>query len=215
MTGYKNYRGTDFSGQDLSGRDFTDGDLRGANFSGATLTGTDLSGANLRGANLSGADLCGARLDNADLAAVRTDATTRLPEGVMLPAAGEHGPKMSFSEKVLSTYMPEGRLIHIPMRRRNYLAVLLDHIVEKSFAAERIYPEKEVNVLLSRFHPDFATLRRLLVDLHYMTRSGGIYRRLVRLSALRGALERDVPSRRSRHFGEESAASRSDPETRE
>lgn len=211
MNDKTNYRGVNFDGQNLGGRDFAGCDLRGASFVGADLRETDFTGANLRGANLSGTDLTGARLENADLQSVRTNETTRLPKGVLLPGAGERGPKLSFEEKVLATYVPDGRLTHIPMRRRNHLAVLLEHIVETSFAAERIYPEKEVNALLSRFHPDFATLRRLLVDLHYMTRSGGIYRRLVRLSALKNALERDITSHRA---GGRREASRSEPGAR-
>lgn len=211
MDEIKNLRGKSFDGQDLCGRDFAGCDLRGASFRGANLYGANLAGSNLRGADFSAADMRSANLMGADLISVRTDETTLLPEGVILPGAGERGPKLSFEEKVLATYMPDGRLSHIPMRRRNHLAVLLDHIVEKSFASERIYPEKEVNALLSRFHPDFATLRRLLVDLHYMTRSGGIYRRLVRLSALKNALERDITSRRP---GGKQEASRSAPEAK-
>jgi hypothetical protein len=34
-----------------------------------------------------------------------------------------------------------------------------------------------VNDLLARFHPDFATLRRDLVDFGFLTRDHGIYRR--------------------------------------
>jgi len=184
----KNQRGVDFVGQDLGGRDFAGYDMRGANFAGTNLTGANLSGADLRGANIAGANLDGADLAGANLQAVRADDATRLPDGFALPDGVTRGPKLSFEEKVMASYMPDGRLTHIPMRRRNHLTVLLDHMVEQSFVVERIYPEKEVNALLSVFHPDFATLRRLLVDLHYMTRSGGIYRRLVRLDTLKERL---------------------------
>jgi hypothetical protein len=37
------------------------------------------------------------------------------------------------------------------------------------------YPEAQVNEILGRYHPDFATLRRLLVDEELMQRAGGMY----------------------------------------
>jgi hypothetical protein len=187
MSEQQNFRGADFAGQDLRGRNFTNADLRGANFTEANLGGVDFSGANLRGARLGGANLATANLEGADLVAVHTDEATQLPAGTVLPE-NERSVKRSFEETVLATYMPDGKLTGIPMRRRKHLAVLLDHIVERAFAAEQIYTEKEVSRILAEYHPDFATLRRLLVDLHYMTRSGGVYRRLVRLSGLKNAL---------------------------
>ena len=37
------------------------------------------------------------------------------------------------------------------------------------------YPEKEVNQRLAVHHPDVASLRRYLVEWHYMRREAGIY----------------------------------------
>ena len=39
------------------------------------------------------------------------------------------------------------------------------------------YPEPDVNELLGRFHEDYASLRRHLVDDGLLTRSAGHYRR--------------------------------------
>ncbi|HEV8639362.1 MAG TPA: DUF2087 domain-containing protein [Chloroflexota bacterium] len=39
------------------------------------------------------------------------------------------------------------------------------------------YPEARVNELIQRHHPDFAALRRYLVDEGFMERRSGIYRR--------------------------------------
>jgi len=191
-----NRRGANFDGQELSGHDFAGSDLRGASFVGANLSHADFTGANLRGANFTGANLEGATLTDADLVGIRKDDATRFPDGVVLPGVTPGAPKLTFEEQVLASYLPEGRLTHIPMRRRNHLAVLLNHIVEASFEAGKYYPEKEVNAALSVFHPDFATLRRALVDLHYMTRQGGIYRRLVRIEPLRAEMARVTSSTR-------------------
>jgi len=45
------------------------------------------------------------------------------------------------------------------------------------FEPGRAYAEAEVNRLLLRHHPDFAMVRRYLVDWGLLERSGGIYRR--------------------------------------
>ena len=39
----------------------------------------------------------------------------------------------------------------------------------------RSYSEQEVNETLQRFHPDYAALRRYLVDDEVLTRDGGYY----------------------------------------
>lgn len=66
-----------------------------------------------------------------------------------------------------------GRLIAIPAQRKKRLAVLR-WLVEE-FQPGRRYPEAEVNRIISRRHPDFATLRRFMVDEELMQRRSGIY----------------------------------------
>jgi hypothetical protein len=65
------------------------------------------------------------------------------------------------------------RLKEIPVTRRNVLAVL--RWLAEDFQPGRRYAEAEVNVILGRRHPDFAALRRLLVDEELMQRSRGVY----------------------------------------
>jgi hypothetical protein len=65
------------------------------------------------------------------------------------------------------------RLIEIPASRRSLL-VVLRWLVE-DFQPGRRYPEADVNITLGRRHPDFAALRRLLVDEELMQRSRGFY----------------------------------------
>jgi len=51
--------------------------------------------------------------------------------------------------------------------------------ISKEFSAGRDYSEKEVNELLKAIYPDFATLRRALIDYGYLTRTpdGRVYRK--------------------------------------
>jgi hypothetical protein len=41
----------------------------------------------------------------------------------------------------------------------------------------RLYHEREVNALLMGYHEDYALLRRALIDLRFMFRADGLYRR--------------------------------------
>jgi hypothetical protein len=51
---------------------------------------------------------------------------------------------------------------------------VLDHL-SQSFEPGRTYPEAEVNEILGRYHPDFAALRRYLVENGFMTRENSRY----------------------------------------
>src|SRR5256886_11313624 len=62
-------------------------------------------------------------------------------------------------ERVLENFVDlAGRLISIPVQHKKRLAVL-KWLVE-DFQPGRVYPESEVNRVISRRHPDFAALRR-------------------------------------------------------
>ena len=54
--------------------------------------------------------------------------------------------------------------------------VILRWLVE-DFEPGRDYAEKEVNAIIGRRHPDFATLRRELIVGGLLTRAKSIYRR--------------------------------------
>jgi DNA-binding transcriptional ArsR family regulator len=78
--------------------------------------------------------------------------------------------------RVLRAYLVDGRLTTIPAQVGKRRAILR-FLLERVFAEDREYPEKEVNQRLALFHPDVASLRRDLVDLGYVTREAGMYRR--------------------------------------
>jgi DNA-binding transcriptional ArsR family regulator len=79
----------------------------------------------------------------------------------------------AWERKVLGDFLEGDRLREIPARQKKRLVVLRwlgDH-----FRPGERYPEAQVNEILARYHPDFATLRRMLVDEELMQRGGGFY----------------------------------------
>ena len=77
-------------------------------------------------------------------------------------------------DPVLSPFLTvDGRLHTMPTKRSKRL-VVLDHIAQ-SFELGQSYPEADVNEILTRFHPDYAALRRYLVDEQFLTREAGAY----------------------------------------
>jgi hypothetical protein len=77
-------------------------------------------------------------------------------------------------ERVLSNFMgPDGRLRTIPTKLSK-LTVVLDHLAQ-DFEHGQTYPEAQVNEMLRRYHPDYAALRRYLVENGFMTREDNVY----------------------------------------
>jgi hypothetical protein len=89
---------------------------------------------------------------------VRTEAL----QAAAIPPAGEAEPDEELGDQVLRRFISKGRLLAIPAARGKRL-VVLDHLAGL-FEPGRRYPEPEVNELLGRYHPDYAMLRRYLVD---------------------------------------------------
>ncbi|HET7430082.1 MAG TPA: DUF2087 domain-containing protein [Nocardioides sp.] len=76
--------------------------------------------------------------------------------------------------RVLANFLgPDGRLRTIPTKHAKLL-VVLDHLAQE-FEPGRRYPEAEVNDILQGFHPDYAALRRYLVENDFMTRENNVY----------------------------------------
>ena len=75
--------------------------------------------------------------------------------------------------KILAAYVADGRLREMPARASRRLVVL--RWLAEQLEPGRQYPEREVNELMKRHHPDFAMLRRYLVDHGLLERDHGIY----------------------------------------
>jgi hypothetical protein len=95
---------------------------------------------------------------------VRTEAL----QAAAIPA-GEDEPDEELGDQVLRRFISKGRLLAIPAARGKRL-VVLDHLAGL-FEPGRRYPEPEVNELLGRYHPDYAMLRRYLVDDGFLARA--------------------------------------------
>ena len=73
-------------------------------------------------------------------------------------------------DRVLENFVDvAGRIISIPVQRKKRLAVL--RWLVEDFQPGRLYAEAEVNRVIGRRHPDFAALRRYLVDEELMSRT--------------------------------------------
>ena len=88
------------------------------------------------------------------------------------------GPKQTEAEKVMAAFFEDGRLKALPVKQRKRMIVL------ESFAARFepgiVYPEKDVNEMISQAYADYCTIRRDLVDFGFMARDKGGYWRLDR-----------------------------------
>jgi len=87
------------------------------------------------------------------------------------------GPMPAFEAKVFRAYFEGDRLVAIPASDKKR-QVVLRYLLERCFAGDREYSEREVTARLAEVHAeDPVTLRRALVDAGLLTRSAGIYRR--------------------------------------
>jgi hypothetical protein len=74
---------------------------------------------------------------------------------------------------VLRGFFRDGKLVTIPSHRGKR-RVVMDFLAQQ-FEPGQVYREPEVNRTLKRFHPDFAALRRFLVDEEFLERREGYY----------------------------------------
>lgn len=82
----------------------------------------------------------------------------------------------AWESKVLKNFMESGVLKEIPASRKKRLVIL--KWLASQFDLGVNYPERMVNEILKRYHPDCATLRRELIGYQLMQRENGVYWRL-------------------------------------
>ena len=100
------------------------------------------------------------------------------------------------SDPKLRVFLGNGRIETIPAkhsRRR----LLLDQIAQ-AFEPGVRYPERDVSLFLGALHPDYAALRRYLVDEELLTRAGGLYWRTGGTVPTAAGMSPDRPARRPR-----------------
>ncbi len=77
-------------------------------------------------------------------------------------------------DRVLRNFLTDDGRLHTIPSKHSKLLVVLDHIAQ-SFEPGQSYPEQEVNAIIERFHPDYAALRRYLVEDQFLTREDNVY----------------------------------------
>ena len=78
----------------------------------------------------------------------------------------------AYDRKVITDFTrPDGSLKEIPAQRKKMEAIL--RYVLQDFEPGKRYSEMQVNAILTRYHPDCASLRRELVAAKLMMREGG------------------------------------------
>lgn len=82
----------------------------------------------------------------------------------------------AWEQRILKSFLDGERLRDIPTTQKKRL-VILKWLVNQ-FEPERKYPEREVNQMIKRHHPDCATLRRELIMNRLMERDHGVYWRV-------------------------------------
>jgi hypothetical protein len=76
-------------------------------------------------------------------------------------------------DSVLRTFIVDGRLVQVPAARAKRM-VILEHLAA-CFEPGLKYPEKAVDAILRAFHPDYASLRRYLIDEGLLDRENAVY----------------------------------------
>ena len=74
------------------------------------------------------------------------------------------------SEQIDQFFRPDGTLISIPLKPAKKIAVL-QHIVSE-LSPETKYPEKELNLIIAKYHQDTAALRRYMIEYGILERDG-------------------------------------------
>lgn len=81
-----------------------------------------------------------------------------------------------YRRRVIDTFFQYGRLTAIPTQRKKERIVL--EVIAEAFAFDRVYTEREVNILIADFHDDFCTIRRDMIAEHLLAREDGRYWRV-------------------------------------
>lgn len=81
-----------------------------------------------------------------------------------------------YRQKVIDTFFEYGKLKSIPAQQKKKRIVL--EVIAQAFEYDRIYSEREVNILIANFHDDFCTIRRDMVGEKILNRDTRGYWRI-------------------------------------
>jgi DNA-binding transcriptional ArsR family regulator len=110
-----------------------------------------------------------------DVTALR-EQRKRLLARARAPSPADEPGTPEWERSVLVSFFDGERLKEIPanLKKRHVILAWL----AGQFEHDTRYPEREVNEIIKRHHPDASALRRELVDHRYMQRENGVYWRL-------------------------------------
>ncbi len=81
-----------------------------------------------------------------------------------------------YRQRVIDTFFEYGKLKAIPAQRKKERIIL--EVIADAFEFDRIYTEREVNVIIADFHDDFCTIRRDMIGERLLARDKNGYWRL-------------------------------------
>ena len=81
-----------------------------------------------------------------------------------------------YRQKVIDAFFEYGKLKSIPAQRKKERIVL--EVIVEAFEYDRIYTEREVNIIIADFHDDFCTIRRNMVGEGLLARDTSGYWRV-------------------------------------
>ena len=111
-------------------------------------------------------------LDAKFLETMSKDILSQAQLAELAPADGAN----RWEQKVLHTFVADGRITQLPSRRKKQL-VIMQWVVDQ-FEYDVRYPEAELNERLKELNEDFASLRRYLIDYKLMAREKNVYWRI-------------------------------------
>ena len=81
-----------------------------------------------------------------------------------------------YRQKVIDIFFEYGKLKAIPAQQKKKRIIL--EVIAKTFEYDRIYSEREVNIIIADFHDDFCTIRRDMISEHLLERDAKGYWRV-------------------------------------
>lgn len=82
----------------------------------------------------------------------------------------------AYRQRVIDSFFVYGKLKSIPTQRKKERIVL--EVIAERFVYDRVYPEREVNLIIAEVYDDFCTLRRDMISEKLLTRDASGYRRV-------------------------------------
>jgi excisionase family DNA binding protein len=117
------------------------------------------------------------KLKYGELSGYKIGKDWRVKESDLLQWLEKHSNQSALhpSQKIVNRFMKDGRFDVLPVQRKKR-RYILEYILSQ-FELGKVYPEKEVNGIIGRFHDDYCRVRREFVDERMMSRKDGKYLR--------------------------------------